>query len=225
MMFTSMFGQNKVIYKAYLSGDMQAWEKEMNSLDPKTDKEKLELVNYQYGYIGWCISEKKEDEADKYLKRAEKTVDMLEDKDYRESTLLAYKAAFIGFEIGISPAKAPFIGMRSLSYAEESLKLNPENYFTHLQLGNIYFYMPKMFGGSKSVAITNYLKSLELMESNKAQLVNNWNYLSILAVIIDSYYKMGEYKKAEEYCKKTLAIEPEFLWVKDILYPKVTKKL
>ncbi len=225
MMFTSMNGQNKLIYEAYISGDMRAWEGEMTTLKPTTDEEMLELVNYQYGYIGWCIDQKKNNEANKYLKKAEKMVDILEDKDYQESTLLAYKAAFIGFEIGMNPVKAPFIGMRSLSYAEESEKLDAENYFTYLQLGNIDFYMPKVFGGSKTEAIAHYLTSLELIEKDKQKLVYNWNYLSILAIIIEAYYQIGEYDKAEEYCKKTLSIEPDFLWVKNTLYPKIRASL
>ena len=225
MMFTSMSGQDKLIYEAYISGNMQIWEKVMNEIKPTTDEEILSLVNYQYGYIGWCIDQKKDSKANKYLESAEKMVDDLEDKDYQESTLLAYKAAFIGFQIGLKPVKAPFIGMRSLSFAEESVKLDPENYFSYLQLGNIDFYMPKVFGGSKSVAIGHYLKSLELIERDKQQLAYNWNYLSILATIIDAYYQIGEYEKAEEYCKKTLSIEPDFLWVKNTLYPKITKEL
>ena len=34
----------------------------------------LELVNYQYGYVAWCIGNNKNDEAKKYLDQAEKNI-------------------------------------------------------------------------------------------------------------------------------------------------------
>ena len=63
------------------------------------------------------------------------------------------------------------------------------------------------------------------MEKNQALLKNNWNFLNLLATIINAYYEIGNYGKAKQYCIKTLEIEPNFDWVKNVLYPKTLKKL
>ncbi len=222
--FTFVYGQNKSIYDAYKSGDMLAWQSTMNAIEPKTDAEILALINYQYGYTAWCIGQKRDDEAKKYLDSAQSLVKKLEKKDYHTSTLWAYKAAFVGFEIGIDPHRAPFIGLRSLAFAKQSTKADPSNYFAYLQLGNSAFYTPKVFGGSKKDAIGYYLHALELIEKDAQLLRDNWNYLNLLATIINAYYEMGDYERAQTYCTKALSVAPDFSWVKHTLYPKIRKE-
>ncbi|MGC9385086.1 MAG: hypothetical protein ACP5D6_10845, partial [Kosmotogaceae bacterium] len=62
------------------------------------------------------------------------------------------------------------------------------------------------------------------LDKNHASLNDNWNYLNLLATIINAYYEIGNYEKAKQYCIKTLAIESNFDWVKNVLYPKTLKK-
>ena len=226
MMPSLAFSQNNAeIYQAYIEGDMSQWKRSIDTFVAKSDAEVMELINYEYGYIGWALSQKKKREAKEYLKRAESNLEKVEKSAYEMSTVYAYKAAFVGFKIGLSPYKAPFIGQKSVSSAQKSLELDSANYISHIQLGNIAFYTPKLFGGSKPKAIEHYLRALEILESDKALLVNNWNYLNLLAIIIDAYYQMEEYAEAKKFCIKTLDIEPDFNWVKDELYPKIIKKL
>jgi tetratricopeptide (TPR) repeat protein len=195
----------------------------INALKQKQDKELLDLINYQYGYIAWCIGSNKTDEAEKYLKQATLNLKRLEQKKYNESMLYAYKAAFVGFEIGLAKYKAPFIGMNSLEYAKKSVSIDASNALGYMQLGNIYFYMPEVFGGSKTEALTYYLKTIKLMESNKEYKTSNWNYLNILATIISAYIDLNQYEEAKKYCIRALTIEPGFDWVRNNLYPKVLK--
>ncbi len=225
-MLVSVFGQtNTIIYKAYVSGNMADWEKHMDSYKASTNAQKLDLINCQYGYMAYCIDQDKDDEAEKYLQAAENLLVELEKQQYGMSMINAYKSAFVGFKIGLSPYKAPFLGQESLAYAKKSVSLDGTNYFGYVQLGNIAFYTPAMFGGSKTDAMQYYLKALELMEKNLASLKGNWNYLNLLATIINAYYEIGKFELAEKYCIKTLAIEPEFDWVKNKLYPKIQKQL
>ncbi|MGC9375511.1 MAG: hypothetical protein ACP5DQ_10790 [Bacteroidales bacterium] len=221
----SVFGQtNTKIYKAYIHGNMVAWKTHMDSYKANTNEQKMNLVNYQYGYIAYCIDQDKDDEAEKYLAKAETLLAELEKQQYEISMVNAYKSAFIGFKIGLSPYKAPFIGQASLDFAKKSVAQDGRNYFGYVQLGNIAFYTPAIFGGSKEDAMKHYLKALELLDKNHASLNDNWNYLNLLATIINAYYEIGNYEKAKQYCIKTLAIESNFDWVKNVLYPKTLKK-
>lgn len=226
---TLSYGQNNMsIYQAYIRGDMAKWKNivdSMQTISEITNTDKLDLLNYQYGYIAYSIDKNKKKEAEWYLNAAEKLVQQLERKQYSLSVLYAYKSAFIGFKIGLSPYKAPFIGAGSLEYAEKSVDLDVTNSLGYIQLGNIAFYTPAMFGGSRDDALKHYLKALGLMEKDVSKLVSNWNYLNLLITIISAYYELEQYKMAEQYCIKTLKIEPGFTWVKNELYPKVLKKL
>ncbi len=213
------------IYKAYIRGHMAKWLKHMELYHASSNAQKLELINYQYGYIAYCIKKKNKDEAEKHLQKAEKLLADLAKQQYKMSMVNAYKSAFVGFKIGLSPYKAPFIGKRSLAYAKKSIALEHSNYFGYVQLGNIAFYTPSMLGGSKTDAIKHYLKALKLIEKNPTLLKNNWNYLNLLATIINAYYETGKYDLAKKFCIKTLAIEPQFYWVKDQLYPQTLKKI
>lgn len=135
------------------------------------------------------------------------------------------KLPFIGFEIGLSPSKAPFIGSESFSFAEQSLAIDSLNAFAYIQLGNIAFYTPRMFGGSKTEAMQHYNKAINLMKKADIQLNQNWNYLNLLAKTINVYMKFEKYVIAKKICIKTLTFEPDFDWVKNDLYPQILKKL
>ncbi len=224
---TAEAGFKTSIYHAYTNNKMGLWKEVIDNMQKKQDKTDsfmLELVNYQYGYIGWCIGSERYDEAKRYLDIAVKNLNVLIKNNFALSMAYGYKAAFIGYEIGINNYKAPFIGKKSYGYVNNSIHLNPENYFAYLQKANIEFFMPAVFGGSKQKAINNYLKALSLYEEN-LEISGDWNYLNLLSIIINAYIDMENYQKAVEYCKKALRVESGFLWVKDDLYPKAIEKL
>jgi len=222
---SSFAQQNEKIYTAYTHGDMQLWKNTIDNYHPLTNSERLELINYYYGYIAFCIDQKERDAAKAYIKKTEKLITQLEKQDYKTLLTDTYRSALVGFYIGLYPYKAPFIGPESLSYAEKSVASDSTNSLGYMQLANIAFYTPAMFGGSKSEALKNYLKALKLMEQDAKALTNNWNYLNLLASIINAYYELEEYQAAKEYCLKTLAIAPHFDWVKNELYPNILKAL
>lgn len=224
--FGTVNAQNSVsIYKAYNASDMTAWKYTIDRMESNPDKSnvfRLELLNYQYGYIAWCIGEKNAEIAQKYLRKAENHLGFLENEKYKLTDIYAYKAAFVGYKIGISPYKAPFIGHRSLKYAELSVNIDSTNALGYIQLGNIKFYSPVVLGGSKEIAIKYYLKALQIMEENKPSMEKNWNYLNLLGTIITAYKEVGNYSLAKYYCHKALEIAPDFDWVKNKLYPEIS---
>ena len=192
----------------------------------RTQRDKLDLINYYYGgYIAWCIDNDRKQDAESYIEKSELLISELERSRYELSTLYAYKAAFIGFNLGLSPYKAPFIGPQSISYARRSVEIDPKNPFAVLQLGNISYYTPGVFGGSKKEAMQHYLKALSLMEQQVHQTVTNWNYLNIFPTVIMAYMEQGEYNKARYYCERALTIEPRFTWVRNNIYPEVLKQV
>jgi tetratricopeptide (TPR) repeat protein len=225
----AVFADNKSdIYSAYINNRMDIWKSiidKMESSAPKDNEFILELTDYQYGYVGYCIGFDKDDEARKYLTLAEKNIDELEKAGYKLSVINAYKSAFYGFRIALNKLSAPFNGPKSLSYAKKAIAIDSANYSGYVQYGNAHFYMPAAFGGSKQVAFENFDKARKLMEGDPALTKNNWNYISLLVTIAQSYTYLDEYEKAKNEYENILRIEPGFLYVRDELYPKLLSKM
>lgn len=221
-------GARSEIYHALVNNRMDIWKKVIDRLEagePGNNDQLLELVNYQYGYIGYCIGVGKKVEAKQYLALAEKNVTVLEKTYYNPSLISAYKCAFYGFRIGLNKLSAPINGLKSIEHARSALVLDKENYFAYIQYGNIQFYMPKTFGGSKKEGIEYFLKAKELLEKNPSALTENWNYLSLLVVIAQSYTYINDLSSARTVYENILKLEPGFLYVKNRLYPRLLEKI
>lgn len=214
---------NETIYQAYVSNEMYKWEEvleSLSSIENKTIDEQLNLLNYQYGYIAWCIGNNKHKNARIILDKAYETLNYLQKNGYNEAVLYSYKSAFIGYEIGLSIYKAPFIGMQSIEYANKAIKVDSTYYFAYVQLGNIEYYMPEIFGGSKNKAIHYYLKALALFPPDKKN--NNWNYLSLLGTIIQAYIETENEERAKYYYDLAFQVEPNFHWLINDLSKKLS---
>ncbi|MBN2639699.1 MAG: tetratricopeptide repeat protein [Bacteroidales bacterium] len=219
----------KIIYRAYLENNMEIWKTtidKMEKLPNKPDSVVLELVNYEYGYVGWCIGTKKTKEASLYLDLLEKNLNKLKNNNYQISYMNAYLSAVYGYKIGLSPFKAPFYGPKSVRYAKLSMSQDSTNPFGYIQYANALYYMPVIFGGSKTEALRYYQSAEQKMNANKAKYVDdNWNYLSLLTSIAKAYEETEQYDKANQTYKKILTIAPDFDWVKNKIYPEFLKKL
>lgn len=225
---SAVAGSKTAIYQAYIGNNMQAWKRTIDVMQwekNKTSPYILELVNYQYGYIGWCIGNDRKEEASKYLELAEDNLEILERRSYKASYFNSYRSAFYGFRIGLNVLKAPFLGPKSVSAAELAMKQDSSNPFGFIQYANAQYYMPAAFGGSRILAIRYYQKAEKIMKSNPVYLKEDWNYLSLLVTIAKAMEETGNLKAARQYYERILKIEPNFLWVKNELYPNLIKKI
>ncbi|MFO7656060.1 MAG: hypothetical protein R6W78_03260 [Bacteroidales bacterium] len=216
------------IYAAYIGGNMAKWKKTIDEMHQKKDKNNafvMELLNYEYGFIGWCMGNDKHSLAKEYLRRAEANIEILENRKYMPSILNAYKSAFYGFKIGMNKIQAPFLGPKSLSHAKQAIELDPKNPFGYVQYGNAMYYMPEAFGGSKTTALKNYKKAQSLYEVERETNKHDWNYLSLLITIANACKEMKRKTEAKAYYELLLKIEPGFLWVKNELYPQLLNEI
>lgn len=216
--------EKETIYRSYIYNDMATWKKTIDAMhaEPnKNNERELELLNYEYGYIGWSIGSKQKGEARIYLERGLERLKRLRTQNYRVAVLDAYESAFLGFQIGLANLKAPRLGPRSLDFAKKSVEQDDNNALGYIQLGNIDFFMPPLFGGSKDRAIENYLRAEQLMEADGK---GDWNYLALLVQLAEAFEVTGKIDKAGAFYVKALSSEPNFSWVKDELYPAFTKK-
>lgn len=216
------------IYSAFITGKMEIWKDVIDRMETTEDKSNgfiMELVNYQYGYIAWCIGANRNREARKYLDIAEDNISLLERRGFSMSMVNSYKAAFYGYRIGLNVLKAPFIGPKSVECAKEAMKLDPSNPFGYIQYGNTQYYMPAIFGGSKEEALQYYLKAEELMVSDEEYNNQNWNYLNLLITIAQAYSELHDPGSSKDYYEKILNKEPSFEWVKEDLYKEILNNM
>jgi tetratricopeptide (TPR) repeat protein len=225
----NLYGNEKLkIYYAYVHNDMKTWKHVIDSMQKEKSKSNamlLTLVNYQYGYIGWCLGVNNDKEAEHYISLVESNLDLLEKNNYSLSMVYAYQSALYGYKIGLSPVRAPYYGPRSIQSVKESLQLDDDNYFAMVQAGNIHYYMPRIFGGSVNEAISYFLKAKTMMEKNSTEIHQNWNYLHLLTLIAQAYSKAGDNETAKRYYDLILKKEPQFKWIKDKLYDDLLKKM
>jgi tetratricopeptide (TPR) repeat protein len=218
------------IYDVYLRGRMDLWKEIMEQMKREaTDKNDLkllyELTEVQYGYIGYCLSMKEKKEAERVLVEAEERAKFLLEKKVYEARLYSLVGAFYGYWVSLKPLRAPHFGSKSEEANRKALELDPEEPQAWMEKGNIAFYKPAMFGGSKSEAVPYYEKAVRLFEAGPPwRTRQNWVYLNCMAGLGIAYEETGQPEKAGELYKKILRMEPTFKWVKDELYPEYIKK-
>jgi hypothetical protein len=220
----SVEGSNRSdIYQVFINKDTKGWKTVLDRMEKepvKTNASLLELINYEYGYVGWCLNANNEKEGLIYMRLAEKQLDYLEKIGYKKSSVQAYKSIFMGFRMIVSPIKVPFLGMKCISCSQTAFELDKNNPIAVMQVGNMLYYRPRKFGGSKMAALNFYQKAEKLWESSGAT-TGEWNYLNLLALMGMAYRETGLLEKAKAYGDKVRLLEPRFKWLNAYSYPSL----
>ena len=218
----------KVIYNSFVNRQMYKWEAVLRTMDavnePTSIEQKLEHIDYYYGYIAHLIGKKQFNEADEELIKANRLVDNLIKISPKNATAYAYKGAFIGLKIATNRLKSVYLKPESNAYINKALELDPQNSQAHIDKGNMLFYAPRIIGGDKKNALNYYLRAMQLIEKNK-DTNQNWRYLNLLTIIGIAYEKIDMLAEAKLAYEKALRKEPNYKWVKDDLYPNLLAKI
>lgn len=213
------------IYDAYISGKMEGWKTAIYNMEKQKKNEPdflLELINYQYGYVAWCLGNDKKNDAKIYLSQLEKNLEKLKDISGEIAEYHAYTAAAYGFKIGLSTWRAAFFGPKSMDHAKKALVKNSLSFQANMEMGNIWNHMPAVFGGSDEKALLYYSKALEIIEKMPEKILeNNWIYLNLLTLVGQMHKELGNPNQAKKYFEQALQIEPNFVWVKEELLPSL----
>lgn len=218
---------DQIMYNAYLTGDLAVWSdainKEIKEKNSYTRKELEQLINYQFGYIGYCISEQKYDEATRHITNMERKLQLLETCKHDVALVKAYRASLCIFKMPMNKWKFISLGINGIQLADEAYRLNPSNPLIVTIKGNMDFYKPAVAGGSKKNALFHFEKAIELYKKDQMT-EHNWNYMATLLNMAQAYEKTGNMQKALLICKEILEIAPNFKWVKETYYPQLLNK-
>ena len=217
----------RTFYNTFINREMFKWGNIINTIENSksvtTVDQKLELINYYYGYIGHLIGKKQFDVAGNMINKGEKIIHQVLVVSPRNPTAIAFKGSFLGFRMALNKIKAIGFGRESFALINKAYELDPQNVQANIDKGNILFYSPGLFGGDKEEALTYYLKGSRIIEKNK-DTDQNWVYLNLLTVIAMAYDKTDKTVEAKLTCEKILRKEPNYKWVRDILYPRILEK-
>ncbi|MFB6343816.1 hypothetical protein ACE1ET_18985 [Saccharicrinis sp. FJH62] len=216
------------IYNAYISGDMTKWELVLSTMEKQYKAQPsytlLEnIVEIQYGLIGYLIGAEQDDKAEQILEVAEKNLDLLMNRNDKIARYWAYKSAFTGFKIGIAPYKAPFLGPRSFSYIKEAMVLDENNPYVLMEYANGKYYAPAFSGGDKPLALKAYAKAILILEKDTLNLKNSWYYLMAKTNYGTALLKKGDNSDAIRIFDEILDFEPRYKWVAEELKPNALK--
>jgi len=215
------------LYSCFISSDMLEWQKVITDLEKEFETTKsvnveFQLLHAQYGFIGFLLGSKRTSLGEEYIAKADKHIASLLKSNPKWVEVMALEAAIIAYKISIRPYKAPFLGPRSMGLIDDALEIEPNNIYALIEKGNSKHYAPSYVGGSPTEAIVQYQKAITgIKSSNKTK---TWWYLNTLTQLALAAEKANNYTLASKTYKEILAIEPNFKWVKDELYPKFLKK-
>ena len=208
------------IYDAYIVRDMTKWETVVQSMEASrsvtTIDQKLELVSYYYGVIGYLIGKKQYLHAEQLTNKGEALIDQVLKASPKNVTATSYKGSFTGFRVGIKKFKALLLIFDSKKYINKAVEMDPQNVQALIDKGNMYYYAPAMFGGDKKTALTYYLKAAGIMEQRN-ETSDNWVYLNTLTMIAFAYTKTDNPSAAKQMYAKIMRLEPNITWAKEVL--------
>jgi len=220
---------NENIYNAFISGRMDLWEYNMNKMEEEYLKNKniqglYDLTYALYGYIAYCIVTGDKIKARYYLNKATKNVNTLLKYHSSQAEIYSLKGAMYGFEIGLNPIKAFDYGIKSVKNINKAVELDKNNAIVLMELGNLKYYTPRILGGGLKKAIYYHEKAIRMFEASGYELKGNWLYLLVLTNLGRWYSEDQKLSKAREIYKKILDIEPDYIWVKNYLYPDLANQ-
>ena len=216
----------KSLYNSFINREMFKWGNIIRTMDTgksTTVDQKLELINYYYGYIGYLIGKKQNDIAGKMIPKGENLIHQVLLVSPKNATALAFKGSFLGFRIGISKLKTFALSRQSFADINRAYALDPQNFQAIIDKGNLLYYSPGILGGDKEEALKYYLKGSRILEKNK-ETDQNWVYLNLLTTIAMAYDKTDNPLQAKLICEKLLRKEPNYRWMKDVYYPTLLEK-
>ena len=198
--------------ETYARGDLSSWEQEIRKMESRTPDDFQtfsESLLARYGYMGYLIGSNQTPKAKKFLEETENILEAWLKKKPGNARLLAIKAGLIGFRIGLSPVRAPFLGPRNVEAWEESIKKDPAEPMGWLEKGNSLLYRPAVFGGDSREAETAFRKALQLARPAEC----DWLYRFIQVRVFESCKKNGKTSEADSI-RKLLQQKPgHFRWI------------
>lgn len=218
--------------KAYLQYDISMFLKARLNFEKAFELDKTNLLPLYYmTLIDYKILEvnlKNEDKTlfNKHYEISLKNAEQLEkDKTLSTDGKILFAAIYM-MKIAVSPMSAVSLSPKVHALLDEAQKINPKKPYSYVIRGMMKYNTPGIFGGSYKDALDNFNYAVKLFEKEKDDGRNPvWGLIETLAWIGRTNEQLENYEAAKFVYQKALDIEPEYLWIKKSLLPKLEKKM
>ena len=212
------------LYNAFLQQDMSVWKEYITTAqwEQLTGKERLRLINYEYGYIATAIDQK-EPEAEQYLAEFRKHVESeYAAGEISEARYCMYMSSVNAYDFMLNKSRLFSAGLQSFKLVKKAAELAPDDPFVLTLKANVDFYAPPAFGGNKEDALSMFLRARNLFVKTE-DCKTLWNYASLRMCIAQCYEKTGNKQQAIDECRAILAEIPDFRYIRDEYLPYLLK--
>ncbi|MEL6194536.1 MAG: tetratricopeptide repeat protein [Bacteroidota bacterium] len=212
-----------VVYQAYLDGNAAQWEKGMQiwknyqRTHSLSERDQYDLALATYGLAGLYMAKEEKSKVSTLLKETEELAEKLLSSRQFENHARALLGGLTGLKIGLSPAKAIFLGPKSMSYLKDAVEEGPNCPAAWVELGNARYHSPALFGGSTDEAIECFQKAIKLYDQQAIEKKANWMYLHSIAWLGQAFERKDQPAKAKATYQKALKVAPGFRWIRDEL--------
>lgn len=192
----------------------------------KADTDYTPLSHYYAGLAYRRLMDITDDDTQS-LAYANQSIEHLEaavkaDETFGEASALL--ASQYGRKMAIKPMYGMVLGPKAeeaMTRAKEHAPDSPRVVF--LQAQSDYF-TPEQWGGDKERAVRNLKRSIELFETGAPQdsLQPTWGHDEAYAWLGITQIRSNDHRAAVSSFEQALKVNPEFLWVEDVLLPKAT---
>lgn len=177
---------------------------------------------YGWAYSGWRVTQllpqSRKRERDKLLKLLQRRLQDWLEQQTDDAEAHALLGSVLGDRIG-GPLSAMRLGGKASEALETAFALEPNNPRVALQRGVGFFFTPKAFGGGKVKAEAELRRARALFEASQDQ--QGWGYMDTLARLGEVLAAQDKFAEAEAVYRHALEQQPDFVWVREELLPKL----
>lgn len=212
------------IERAYLVGSIEALERVRADLETAAEGAVKAAARYDSAFAAWRLSDllrdvpKSKKRRQLLLKRAREELEELVDLHPEDAEALALLGGVLGEMIGKNIFRGMSLGPRATAILDRAADLAPRNPRVALQRGVSYFFTPGLFGGGTKEAIRELERAKHLFEEESAKAPwPNWGRIDTYGWLAEVLAEEGREEEARALLEKALALEPDSIWIRDLL--------
>ena len=209
------------LQQAVVAADYQRLQSLHEQLGPDGDEQV-----YLWAYSGWRLAQRMPESESKrrkkLLKALQRTLEGYLDSNPGDAESMALLGSVLGDRIS-GPLSAMRLGGKAGEMLEAAYALAGDNPRVALQRGVGYFFTPKAFGGGAEKAEAELRRALQLFDAGPEEQWPNWGHLDTLARLGEVLAELGRPEEARQLYDRALAMEPDYVWVRDELLPALER--
>lgn len=216
--FDKMIVKGKAMIQEAVDNNSEAKLLEARSLFERLlqNKEMQWLTEYYIGYVDYRIAimymiQQKTEQQVKYLDDGIERLNVSVEKNADFADAYGLLSAMLGQKIGTDPSLGMTLGFEATSNLSDALELGGNNPRVALFSAYSAFYTPEQFGGSKTRAMKEILRSTELYETENLEdkRLPDWGHSEAWGFSGNIQLQAGELDQAKKSVEKALEINPK----------------